>query len=61
MLPQRMIDQFSRIPLSTIIGNEYYGVYNNILDRTFNVTSDTFTIQPQYALTPGTDLWFVFP
>jgi len=50
MLPQNILDQFARIPLDTTIENKYYGVYNKILDRTFNASGDTFTVQPQYAL-----------
>ncbi|KAF8218671.1 hypothetical protein L208DRAFT_1419637 [Tricholoma matsutake] len=50
MLSPPILDQFARIPLNTTIENKYYGVYNKILDRTFNATSDTFTIQPQYPL-----------
>ncbi|KIM72899.1 hypothetical protein PILCRDRAFT_81537 [Piloderma croceum F 1598] len=50
MLPQPILNQFARIPLNTTIENKYYGVFNKILDRTFNATSDTFTIQPQYPL-----------
>ncbi|KIL57281.1 hypothetical protein M378DRAFT_171952, partial [Amanita muscaria Koide BX008] len=50
MLPPSILDYFARIPLNTTIENKYYGVYNKILDRTFNSTRDTFTIQPQYPL-----------
>ena len=50
MLPQHILVQSARIPLNTTIQNKYYGVFNKILDRTFNATSDIFSIQPHYLL-----------
>jgi hypothetical protein len=59
MLPQPILNQFARIPLNTIIENKYSGVFNKILDRRFNATSNTFTIQPQYPL-PQAQTYGVF-
>lgn len=50
MLLYLILDQFPRIPLNTTIENKYFGVFNKILDRTFNVTSEKFSIQLQYPL-----------
>lgn len=49
MLPQRILDQFARIPQNTPIENKYYGVFNQILNKVC-FTDDTFTIEPQYPL-----------
>ncbi|KIL68730.1 hypothetical protein M378DRAFT_157840 [Amanita muscaria Koide BX008] len=49
MLPQRILDQFARIPHNTTIENKYYGVFDKILNKVC-FTDDTFTIEPQYVL-----------
>ena len=49
MLPQRILDQFARIPHTTTIENKYYGVFDKILNK-ICFTDDTFTVQPQYPL-----------
>ncbi|KAF8335582.1 hypothetical protein F5887DRAFT_609548 [Amanita rubescens] len=49
MLPQRILDQFARIPHNTTIENKYYGVFDKILNKVC-FTDDTFTIEPQYPL-----------
>jgi hypothetical protein len=48
MLPQRILDQFARIPHKTTIENQYYGVFDKILNKVC-FTDDTFTIEPQYT------------
>jgi hypothetical protein len=49
MLPQCILDRFARIPPNTIVENEYYGVYDKILNKV-SFTDEIFTIEPQYIL-----------
>jgi hypothetical protein len=48
MLSQRILDQFDRIPLATAEPSQYYGVYNMILSRVFDINSE-YIVEPVYA------------
>jgi hypothetical protein len=50
MLPQHLLDMFTRIPPDTTIENKYFGVYNKLLNGVFD-THDFF-VKPLFAL-PG--------
>jgi hypothetical protein len=54
MLPQDILEQFTRIPPDTPFDNKYFGVYNKILNRCF--FEQNFTVEPQYLLPPAVDV-----